>query len=119
MSMMRAAFCAGAVLLGAAAAVRSAEIDDAMGKLAAEAAKVGNIIWYESSPDDAAEKIAAAFTKRFPNLKLEHVRDTGGNSIGGRIVQESQGDPRTADVATSGAAIMMPLKERGLMKEID
>jgi iron(III) transport system substrate-binding protein len=116
---LRSAFCACAILLSLAAAARSAETDDAMAKLAAEAAKVGNIIWYESSPDDAADKIAALFHKRFPNLKLEHVRDTGGNSIGGRIVQESQGDARTADVATSGAAIMMPLKERTLMKEID
>ena len=33
----------------------AAQIDDAMAKLAAEAGKVGNIIWYESSPDDAAD----------------------------------------------------------------
>ncbi len=59
------------------------------------------------------------FHKRFPGLKLEHIRDTGGNSIGGRIIQESQGDTRTADVATSGAAIMLPLKERNLIKEFD
>src|SRR5882762_4955165 len=119
MTLIRAAFGACAILLSVAAPARSAETDDAMTKLAAEAAKVGSIIWYESSPDDAADKIAAAFNKRFPNVKLEHVRDTGGNLIGGRIVQESQGDTRTADVATSGAAIMMPLKERNLMKELD
>jgi iron(III) transport system substrate-binding protein len=107
------------MLLCLASPTRAAEVDDAMAKLATEAAKVGNIIWYESSPEAAADKIAAVFHKRFPTLKLEHVRDTGGNSIGGRIVQESQGDTRTADVATSGAAIMMPLKERNLMKEFD
>src|SRR5258706_3440826 len=113
MSMMRAAFCAGAVLLGAAAAVRSAEIDDAMGKLAAEAAKVGNIIWYESSPDDAADKIAAAFHKRFPNLKLEHVRDTGGNSIGGGIVQGSPRATPPAHVPPTPAPAMLPPPEAG------
>jgi iron(III) transport system substrate-binding protein len=119
MTLMRSALCACAILLGAAAPAWSADVDDAMSRLAAEAAKVGNIIWYESSPDDVADKIAAAFHKRFPNVRLEHIRDTGGNSIGGRIVQESQGDTRTADVATSGPSIMMPLKERGLMKEFD
>jgi iron(III) transport system substrate-binding protein len=117
--MIRSVLGAVALIAGLPSAASAAETDDAMGKLAAEAAKVGNIIWYESSPDDAADKIAAAFHKRFPGLKLEHVRDTGGNSIGGRIVQESQGDTRTADVATSGAAITMPLKERGLVKELD
>jgi iron(III) transport system substrate-binding protein len=118
--MMPRSLLAVVVLAAALSAPASAaEIDDAMARLAAEAGKVGNIIWYESSPDDAADKIAAAFHKRFPGLKLEHVRDTGGNSIGGRIVQESQGDTRTADVATSGAAITMPLRERKLMKELD
>jgi iron(III) transport system substrate-binding protein len=117
--MIRSVLCAAALISYLSLPTTAAETDDAMSKLATEAAKVGNIIWYESSPDDAADKIAAAFHKRFPGLKLEHVRDTGGNSIGGRIVQESQGDTRTADVATSGAAIMMPLKERGLMKELD
>ncbi len=119
MSVMRSAFYAAATLLGLSLPAAAAGTDDAMAKLAAEAAKVGNIIWYESSPDAAADKIAAAFNKRFPNLKLEHIRDTGGNSIGGRIIQESQGDTRTADVATTGAAIMMPLKERHLIKEYD
>jgi iron(III) transport system substrate-binding protein len=117
--LMRHAICTLGTFLAFALPVGAAPVDDAMNKLAAEAAKVGNIIWYESSPSDATDKIAAAFHKRFPGVKLEHVRDTGGNTIGGRIVQESQGDTRTADLGTSGAAIMVPLKERNLMKEFD
>ncbi len=97
----------------------AATVDETMAKLATEAAKVGNVIWYESSPAEATAKVAAAFAKRFPGVKLEHVRDTGGNSIGGRIVQEVQGGARTADVATTGAAIVMPLAERGMIKEHD
>jgi iron(III) transport system substrate-binding protein len=105
------------MLLCLAAPLRAAEVDDAMAKLAVEAEKVGNIIWYESTPDNQADKIVAAFQKRFPKLKLEHIRDTGGNSVGARIVQESQGDTRTADVATTGAAISVPLRERKLITE--
>ena len=119
MSIKQLALCAFAILLSAVAPMRAAEIDDAMNKLAVEAAKAGNIIWYESSPDDQADKILAAFHKRFPGVKLEHIRDTGGNTVGGRIVQESQGDTRTADVATTGAAISVPLQERKLIKETD
>jgi iron(III) transport system substrate-binding protein len=118
MSVNRLALCAFAIVLGSAP-LRAAEIDDAMNKLAGEAAAVGNIIWYESSPDDQADKIVAAFQKHFPGLKLEHIRDTGGNSVGARIVQESQGDARTADVATTGAAISIPLRERNLIKPVD
>jgi iron(III) transport system substrate-binding protein len=119
MSIKRLAFCAFAMLLSASAPVQAAGTDDAMTKLAADAAKVGNIIWYESTPENQADKIVAAFEKRFPGLKLEHVRDTGGNSIGARIVQESQGDTRTADLATTGAAISIPLRERNLIKSVD
>jgi iron(III) transport system substrate-binding protein len=117
MSAIRSLLWAFCVLFGPAASHAAA--DDAMNKLADEAAKAGDIIWYESSPDDQADKIVAAFQKRFPKLKLEHIRDTGGNSIGGRVVQESQGNARTADVVTTGAAILLPLVERKLIKEID
>ncbi len=119
MSAIRSALCAVTMLVAVALPARAAGIDDSMDKLAAEAAGVGNIIWYESSPDDQADKIVAAFQKRFPKLKLEHIRDTGGNSIGGRVVQESQGDTRTADVVTTGAAILIPLRERNLIKSVD
>lgn len=35
-------------------------------QLAAQARTKGPVIWYESSPTDQADKIAAAFAKRFP-----------------------------------------------------
>ena len=113
---------AGAVLLMFAASmtVGHAEVSNAtLDKLAGEAARTGNIVWYESTPDDQAAKIVEAFGKRFPNLKLEHVRDTGGNSIGARIVQESQAGARVGDVGTSGAAILLPLIDRNLVRKID
>ena len=97
----------------------AAEIGQSLDKLAAEAAKVGDVIWYESSPDDQARPIVAAFEKRFPGVKLEHIRDTGGNSIGARIVAESQGGTRTGDLATSGAAVLVPLVKRNLVLKVD
>ena len=116
---MRSSLAALAALAGTAAGATAATLDETMSRLAAEAAKVGNVIWYESSPADQSAKIVEAFRKRFPALKLEHIRDTGGNSIGGRIVQEVQGGARTADVATTGAAIIMPLRERAMVKDHD
>lgn len=118
----RLTFGAALVVLGlllmpglSAAEVSTARLD----QLAAAAAKAGTIIWYESSPDDQAAKIVATFEKRFPGLKLEHVRDTGGNSIGARIVQESQSGVRTGDLATTGASIVQPLIARSLLRKID
>lgn len=108
-----------ALFVFASAATPAATIDDSLNRLADEAAKAGSVIWYESSPDEQAQPIVAAFNKRFPNVKVEHIRDTGGNSIGARIVQESQGNARTADVATVGSSIMMPLIERDLVAKVD
>lgn len=119
MPLLRPALVALTAILAAAAPVRAATVEETLAKLATEAAKVGNVIWYESSPADQSAKIVEAFRKRFPALKLEHIRDTGGNTIGGRIVQEVQGGTRTADVATTGAAIIMPLAGRGMVKEHD
>ncbi|HTY66545.1 MAG TPA: ABC transporter substrate-binding protein [Alphaproteobacteria bacterium] len=101
--------------LTAVADPSSARLD----QLAAQAAKAGTIIWYESSPDDQAAKIVAGFEQRFPGLKLEHVRDTGGNSIGARIVQESQSGVRTGDLATTGSSIIEPMIARNLLRKID
>ena len=110
-----AALCLIVAAPAALADVSAAKLN----QLAAAAAKAGTIIWYESSPDDQAAKIIAGFEKRFPGLKLEHVRDTGGNSIGARIVQESQSGVRTGDLATTGSSIVQPLIERNLLRKID
>jgi iron(III) transport system substrate-binding protein len=113
--------CGVAVVIAmlCAATAKAAGVEDSLNRLAADAAKAGSVIWYESSPDDQAAKIVAAFNKHFPDVKLEHIRDTGGNSIGARIVQESQGNARTADLATVGNSIMMPLIERNLLAKVD
>src|SRR5437899_1319346 len=44
---------------------------DAVQDLAAAAAKKGPVIWYESSPPEQILKIAAAFNKRYPDIKIQ------------------------------------------------
>jgi iron(III) transport system substrate-binding protein len=121
MSEIRNLVCAATALaaLVAPTIVMATPSDATLAALAAEAEKSGSVIWYESSPDDQAAKIATAFNKRFPNVKIEHVRDAGGNSIAARIVQESQAGSHTADIATSGASLLTPLVERNLVVKVD
>jgi len=107
-----------ASLLAAGAAVAptyASPLDD----LAVEAAKAGPIIWYESSPPDQIAKVTEVFNRRFPNLKIEHLRDTGGNSIAARVIQEAQAGGRTPDLATSGMSVANPLKKRNLLTQVD
>lgn len=92
---------------------------DTLNKLAATAATKGPVIWYESSPRDQAEKISQAFAKRFPGVRLQHTRDAGGAGIGGRVIQESQANARTADILTGSASVIWQLVNRNLVARQD
>jgi iron(III) transport system substrate-binding protein len=112
---------AGAVSTALAAiAPAQAEVSKAtLDGLAAQAKGKGPVIWYESSPADDAAKIAAAFAKRFPGLQIQHVRDAGGAGIGGRVIQEVQGNARTADILTGSASVIWQLVNRNLVDKQD
>ncbi len=83
-------------------------------KIKEAAHKEGGLMWYESSPEGQFNKVAIAFNKRYPKIKLEQVRLRGAD-IGTRIIAESQANAPTADVGTSGLEILLPLDERGLL----
>jgi len=87
--------------------------------LAQEAAGLGPVIWYESTPDELANRVGAVFQKRYPKVQIRHVRDTGGNAMSARIIQESQGDARTADIGTNSPSIFWPLVQRDLLEQVD
>lgn len=110
-----AAFAALAVIGAAQAETPAAVLD----KLAAEARGKGPVIWYESSPTDQADKIVAAFAKRFPGVEIRHQRDAGGAGIGGRVIQEVQGNARTADLLTGSASVIWQLVNRDLVERQD
>lgn len=89
-----------------------------LNKLQQLAQDEGEVVWYESSPDDQFAKIASAFHKRYPKIKLDHVRLRGGDTAT-RIIAESQANAPTADVATTGLEILMAVDQRGLLMRSD
>lgn len=103
---------------GAIAVSPTAEADS-LADLAAKASPKGEVIWYESSPQEQSDRIIAAFNQRFPAIRITHIRDTGGNAIASRIIQEVQGDARTADIATSGDTLIWALRARDLVEKVD
>jgi len=78
--------------------------------------KEGKLIWYESSPEDQFVQVEKAFNKRYPNIKLEHVRLRGGD-VGTRVIAESKADAPTGDVVSSGLDILMELDKRNLLSK--
>src|SRR6478736_2797474 len=98
-------------LLVAGSAARADTVQD----LAAIAGKKGPVIWYESSPPEAVLKIAAAFNKKYPDIKIQFVRNTGGGGIAARIIQQSEAGAATASFFIGDVAQLIPLNQRSLL----
>jgi iron(III) transport system substrate-binding protein len=109
----------GVALLVALATATQPVRADTMQELAAAAAKKGPVIWYESSPPEAILKIAAAFNKRYPDIKTQFVRNTGGGGIAARVIQESEAGAATASFFIGDVAQLIPLEQRKLLLSRD
>src|SRR5690242_5046914 len=88
-------------------------------QLAAKVPKGTDIIWYEASPPEMGEKIVADFQKQFPGLKLRYDRVTGAQGLVARVLQESEANAVTADVATTGIDQIYALNDRKLSAAVD
>lgn len=109
-----AAIAAGFSGLAAAPAF-AGPLDD----LARTATGKGVVTWYESSPQDQADAVVAAFQKHFPGVQLKHQRLVGGNELAVRTVQEMQARGYTGDVLTGGADHIWQIHERGYLATPD
>lgn len=116
-TLVRGGALAGASLsLGLRPAMaQSKELAD----LAAAAAKKGAVIWTESSSDDQIKPVIAAFNKRYPDIKVQFIRNTGGNTLAARVVQEAQAGTAPAALLTGDHQQFEILRQRGLVLERD
>lgn len=107
----------GALVAGLAlgATAVAAPLDD----LARAAEKGGSVSWYESSPADQADKVIAAFNRKYPNVKVRQTRIVGGNELAVRGVQEMQARGYTGDVLTGGADHIWQLNGRGYLEPVN
>lgn len=87
--------------------------------LAAEAAAIGPITWYESSPEEQIDQVIEVFNERFPDVQVDYYRLVGGNTLASRAVQEMQGVGRTGDVLTGGADHIWQLAGRDYLERVD
>lgn len=118
LSRLAVAACSAVAL--ALPAVSAAEPSaETLNRLAEAARAKGPVIWYESSPREQADKVIEAFGKRFPGVQVQHQRDAGGAGIGGRVIQEVQGNTRTADLLSGSASVIWQLVNRDLVAKQD
>ncbi len=93
----------------------AAPLDD----LAATAAKKPPVLWYESSPPEQMQQVIAAFNKRYPDIKVRYIRNTGGGGVAAKIVQEAQANAPTASFITADVQQLNVLLSRNLLATPD
>jgi iron(III) transport system substrate-binding protein len=96
-----------------------AQTPKALSDLAEAAAKKPPVVWTESSEVAAAAKIIAAFNRQYPGIKVEYIRDTGGNTLAAKVVQQVQAGGQPAAVLTGDQAQFVELDKRGLVRKPD
>jgi iron(III) transport system substrate-binding protein len=87
-------------------------------EVVAAAKKEGKVIWYEGSEEQEMQRLIADFQKRYPDIKLMHVR-LRGTDAAARIVLETQAGAPTADVSFGGAETILGLEKKGVIKKMD
>ena len=110
---------AAGLAFASALALAPAAVAGPLDDLAKSAEKAGNVSWYESSPADQADKVIAAFNKRYPNVRVRQTRIVGGNELAVRGVQEMQARGYTGDVLIGGADHIWQLNERGYLEAVN
>jgi iron(III) transport system substrate-binding protein len=86
--------------------------------LSSEAAKAGRVIWYDSSPTENIALVVAAFNRTYPDIQLRHVR-VDSNAIGARVIQETQANAATADIAISTSDQVWTLSQQKILLGVD
>ena len=112
-TLIAAATTASLLLAGQAA------YGDSVPELAAIAAKKEPVIWYESSPPEQILDVAKAFNARYPDIKIQYVRITGGGGIAARVIQEAGAGAATASFVLADAQQVIPLHQRGFLLSRD
>jgi ABC-type Fe3+ transport system substrate-binding protein len=92
--------------------------DAALARLA-QAAEDGDLMWYESSPRDQLDRVAASFAQSFPTVRTRVRGETiAGVAILGRVQQEYRGGGGMADLASLGSGGLARLIESGMLREV-
>ena len=109
--MVRRAFVFGLLFLSGGGFAKGSPLGD----LATIAATKGPVIWYESASPEQIAQVSAAFNKKYPGIKIQFVRNAGGNSLAAKVIQEVQANSATASLISGDVKHVEALHARGLL----
>lgn len=91
----------------------------ALADLAAIAAGKPPVLWSESSDLTQVQPVITAFAKAFPQIKVEYIRDTGGNTLASKAIQETQAGGVPAALLVGDPAQFAALDQRAMLVRPD
>jgi iron(III) transport system substrate-binding protein len=87
--------------------------------LAKAAAKEGPVVWYETTAAELMQPCIAVFNKRYPNVKIEHVRAIGTGDMVAKVIQESRAPDQGGDMVSTTADQTWGISSRGLALDVN
>lgn len=96
----------------------AAELDARWAPIYEKAKVEGVLNWYASTNRDNAKPVLDAFAKKFPGIKVEHLR-AGGEEIVQRAIAEAKAGRDTADAFETGSNLLYYAVEAGVLKKHD
>lgn len=97
----------------------SARAADDLAALAAKSATEPVAVWYDSSRQDQADEVIAAFNKKYPKAKVRQESIPGGNGMVSRLTQEAMAKGPSADLVSVGGGETARLLETDLIAARD
>lgn len=107
-----------AMLVGLTLVVPAQAADD-LAALTAKSATEPTAVWYDSSRQDQADEVIAAFNKQYPKAKIRQESIPGGNGMVSRLTQEAMAKGASADLVSVGGGETARLLETDLIAARD
>jgi iron(III) transport system substrate-binding protein len=109
----------GIVAMAATIAAVSPASAQSRAQLIAQAESGPPVVWYESSTEEELSKVLAEFNKKYPKIKMRHVRMIGANQVAARAIQEVQARGTTADLLSAGVDRSLELQKAGILQSVN
>jgi len=100
------------------ASAASPSTSESLAKVIDLAKKEGKVTVYGSYTYDEGNVIHAAFNKRYPFIKFEHL-SMGAGDVTTRVLMESKAGTAGADIALTGAPMFLPLVKEAFLRQVD
>jgi len=104
----------GAPIDEALKALRGLSAKERLTRIESEARKEGSVRWASSTPQAWAEPVLQIFRKRYPNIQVEYMRQSG-RVLAERIIREHRAGKYDIDIVGTSVVTFAGMKDAGVI----